>query len=272
LVRKFKTVDYEAMLKQTVSIEECLPPNHLARFVVQMIAQLDLSSIYGAYGAKGGIAIAPEILLGMLIYGYATGVFSSRELEKASYESIPFRFIAGNLQPDHDTIANFRSRFLEQIKELFVQILEMAVGSDVLKVEDISIDGTKIHADASKSKAVSHKRLEEIQLQLRAEVEELMKYGQKADEIKVGEKVDVVGEIARREERLSNLEKAKQELHNRAQEQYELDRAKYTEKMSERAAYTEKTGKKPSGRVPSPPFLPSRITLNTISLILNHES
>jgi transposase len=94
LVRKFKTVDYEAMLRQTVSIEECLPANHLARFVVQMISKLDLSSIYGAHGTKGGTPIAPEILLGMLIYGYATGVFSSRGLEKASYESIPFRFIA----------------------------------------------------------------------------------------------------------------------------------------------------------------------------------
>ena len=131
------------MLKQTVSIEECLPPDHLARFVVQMISKLDLSNIYGAYGSKGGTPIAPEILLGMLIYGYATGIFSSRGLEKASYESIPFRFIAGNLHPDHDTIANFRSRFLEQIKELFIQILEMAVKSDVLKIEDISVDGTK---------------------------------------------------------------------------------------------------------------------------------
>jgi transposase len=152
------------MLRQTVSIEECLPPNHLARFVVQMISQLDLSSIYDEYGAKGGTPIAPEILLGMLVYGYATGIFRSRGLEKASYESIPFRFIAGNLHPDHDTIANFRSRFLEQIKELFVQILEMAIKSDVLKVEDISIDGTKIHADASKSNGVSpvlFKRLDE---------------------------------------------------------------------------------------------------------------
>jgi transposase len=97
-VRKFKTVDYEAMLKQTVSIEECLPPKHLARFIVQIISQLDLKSIYGEYGAKGGTAIAPEILLGMLVYGYATGVFSSRGLEKASYESIPFRFRLGRGQ------------------------------------------------------------------------------------------------------------------------------------------------------------------------------
>lgn len=201
------------MLKQTVSIEECLPPQHLARFIVEIICQLNLKSIYREYGAKSGTAIAPEILLGMLIYGYATGVFSSRGLEKASYESIPFRFIA-----------------------------------------------------------VSHKRLEEIQAKLRVEVEELIKIGEAADGIKVSEGVDIVTEIARREERLTQLDRANQELYNRAQEQYEIDLSKYTEKMLERAAYLERTGKKPSGKVPSPPFLPSVIKLNTISLTLNHES
>jgi transposase len=89
MARKFKTVDYEALLKQTVRIEDCLPPTHLARFVVKTIAQLELSSIYNEYGAKGGLAIAPEILLGLLFYGYATGVFSSREIERATVESIP---------------------------------------------------------------------------------------------------------------------------------------------------------------------------------------
>jgi len=120
MARKFKTVDYEMMLKQTVSIENCLPPSHFARFLVKVIAELDLSCIYSEYGARGGCAIAPEIILGLLIYGYATGTFSSRKIEKATHESIPFRYIAGNLHPDHDTIANFRSRFLGQVKELFI--------------------------------------------------------------------------------------------------------------------------------------------------------
>ena len=90
--RKFKTVDYEATLEQKVSIRECLPPEHLARFIAQVLTQLDLSEIYGAYGRRGGTAIAPEVLLGLLFYGYATGVFSSRKIEQATYESIPFRF------------------------------------------------------------------------------------------------------------------------------------------------------------------------------------
>ena len=111
--RKFKTVDYEKSLQQTVTIEESLAPNHLARFIVAVVARLDLAAIYARYAARGGEPIAPEILLGLLFYGYATGVFSSRELERATYESIPFRFIAGGLHPDHDTIANFRQTFLD---------------------------------------------------------------------------------------------------------------------------------------------------------------
>jgi transposase len=114
--RKFKTADHEAALKEKVSIEECLSPNHLARFIVMVIEQLNLSAIYACYSEWGGEAYAPEILLGLLLYGYATGVFSSRKIEQATYESIPFRFIAGGMHPDHDTIATFRKRFLEETK------------------------------------------------------------------------------------------------------------------------------------------------------------
>src|SRR4030095_10005180 len=124
--RKFKTANYEETLEQKVSLREVLPPTHLARFVVDLISQLDLSLIYGRYAGQGGEPLAPEILLGLLFYGYATGVFSSRKIEKATFESIPFRFIAGGLHPDHDTIANFRKTFLAELKELFVQILLLA--------------------------------------------------------------------------------------------------------------------------------------------------
>ena len=272
MARKFKTVDYEAMLKQTVSIEECLPSNHLARFVVKVISQLDLSGIYREYGAKGGIAIAPEILLGLLFYGYATGVFSSREIERATYESIPFRFLAGNLHPDHDTIAHFRSRFLEAIQELFVQVLVLAVEAGVLQVADISLDGTKMHADASKSKAVSHKRLEEIQVQLRLEVEELLRMSQHADGIKVSVEVDITSEIARRHHQLDDLAQAERVLASRAQERYEREQSEYAEKIAERDAYTQQTGRKPKGRVPAPPLSLLATKSNIISPTQNRGS
>ena len=131
----------------------------------------------------GGEAIAPETLLGLLFYGYATGVFSTRKIEKASYESIPFHHIAGGLHPDHDTITHFRKTFLEEIQELFVQILLVAQAAGVLKLGNISLDdGSKIHADASMSKAVSYKRLMEIEAQLRKEFGELFEFGDQVDQ------------------------------------------------------------------------------------------
>lgn len=270
--RRFKTVDYAAMLKQTVSIEECIPPTHLARFIVETIGKLDLSGIYQSYGPRGGIAIAPEILLGLLLYGYATGVFSSREIERATHESIPFRYIAGNLHPDHDTIAHFRVRFLVQIQELLIQVLEMAVKSEILVLEDISVDGSKIQADASKSHAVSYKRLGEIQGLLRAEVVELLKLGETAEGPPVLDGVDLPAEVARRQNKIDELSVAKAVLENRAQTQYELDQSAYELRMTERAAQTARTGRNIPGRVPQAPFFPSQTLPSTTSPIRNPES
>ena len=102
--RTFRSVDHETALDLTVRLGDCLAPTHLARFVVDTLAQLDLSALYARYGKRGGVSYAPELLLGLLFYGYATGVFSSRKLERATYESIPFRFLAGNLHPDHEPV------------------------------------------------------------------------------------------------------------------------------------------------------------------------
>src|SRR3990172_7903633 len=121
--RTFKTVDYQAALDVTVRLGDCLPPDHLARFVVDTVAQLDLAALYARYAPRRGEPYAPELLLGLLCYGYATGVFSTRKIERATYESAPFRFVAGNLHPDHDTLASFRKTFLPNLKALFVEIL-----------------------------------------------------------------------------------------------------------------------------------------------------
>src|SRR5215210_312086 len=180
--RVFKTADYDATLDQTVRLGDCLPADHLARFIADVIAQLDLTPIYARYGARGGAPYAPELLFGLLVYGYATGVFSSRKLEHATYESAPFRFLAGNLHPDHDTIATFRKTFLAELQDLFVQVLLLAQAMGVLQLGNISLDGTKVHADASKSKAVSYKRLGELEAQLRAEVAALFALGAQADQ------------------------------------------------------------------------------------------
>jgi transposase len=121
--RQFQTVDDEATLNLTGSLREALPPNHLARFVTDVIAPLDLSSLYARDGTRGGEPFAPELRLGLLCDGYATGVFSARMIEQATYESLPCRFLAGDWHPDPDTIAHVRTMFRPEVKDLWVQIL-----------------------------------------------------------------------------------------------------------------------------------------------------
>jgi transposase len=251
--RTFKTVDYQATLEVSVRLGDCVPPDHLARFVVDTITQLDLSALYARYGSRGGEPYAPEPLLGLLFYGYATGVFSSRKIERATYESAPFRFIAGNLHPDHDTLAHFRTSFLSELKGLFVEILLIARLAGVLQLGRISFDGTKIHADASKSNAVSYQRLLEIEQKLQAEVEEWFALGERAEHADLPDGLVISDEIALRTARLARLAEAKAVLEARAKERHALEQAEYDAKMREREAKAAKSGRKPGGRPPQPP-------------------
>lgn len=251
--RTFKKVDYDRALDLTVRLGDCLPPDHLARFVVDSVAQLDLSALYAQYGARGGEPYAPEVLLGLLLYGYATGVFSSRKIERATYESVPFRFISGNLHPDHDTLAAFRRTFLSELKNLFVQVLLLAQEAGVLKLGTISLDGTKIHADASKHQAVSYQRLLELETQLRAEVEELFALSEQSEQPEIPNRLVVREEIARREDRLTRLAEAKVVLQARAQERTATEQADYDAKMAQRKERERVTGRRPGGRPPAPP-------------------
>jgi transposase len=251
--RTFKTVDYPATLEVTVRLGDLLPPEHLARFVVDAIAQLDLAALYARYGARGGQPYAPEMLLGLLFYGYATGVFSSRKIERATYDSVAFRFLAGNLQPDHDTVAVFRKSFLPELKDLFVQILLLARLAGVLQLGKISLDGTKLHADAAKSQAVSYKRLLELERSLQAEVEELFALAERAEGADLPEGLVVRNEIARREGRLARLAEAKAVLEERAGERAAQDQAVYEAKVREREAQAQHNGRQPRGPAPQPP-------------------
>jgi transposase len=246
-------VDYEKALDQTVTIRDVLPPDHLARFIARVVLMLDMSAIYAEYAPVGGEAYAPELLLGLLFYGYATGVFSSRKIEKATYESIPFRFLAGGYHPDHDTIANFRKTFLPEITNLFAQVLVIAHELGVLKLGTISVDGSKVHADASKSHAVSYGRLLQMERRLSAEVEELIALGERDDQEGLPEGMDLEFEIELREERLLNLAQAKAVLEARAEERHEVEKAEYEAKLREREEKAKRTGRKPGGRPPQPP-------------------
>ena len=252
MTRKFKTPDYEATLNTPILLKEALSEDHLARFVVDIISQLDLSKIYAGYAERGGEAIAPESLLGLLFYGYASGIFSSRKLEKATYENLGVRYVAGGLHPDHDTttfdnISGRVGRFI---------CADIDVGTVGREVEAGQlVDGSKIHADASKSHAVSYGRLTQLEAELRAEVGKLIELGESADQgdIRLPEDLVVQDEIRLRKERLENLAQAKAVLEARAKERYAVEKAEYDEKVREREAKARKHRKRPRGREPKPP-------------------
>ena len=251
--RLFKTADRQATLDTTVRLGDCLPQEHLARFIADIVDDLDLSALYAHYGNRGAMPYSPEILLSLLIYAYANGTFSSRKIEQAAKDTAAYRFLAGNLTPDHDTIANFRKTFLPQLEALFVQVLLLAVEMGVLKIGNISIDGTKIHADASKSKAVSYKRLQQLEVRLRQEVAQLFALAEASDKSALPEGMDLPQEIARREDRLVRMAEAKVALQARAAERDAAEMAEYEAKTRERQNQHKRTGKKPRGKPPSPP-------------------
>ena len=184
------------------SIEEWLPEGHLARFVVEIVDQLDLTSLKESYSGRGSYPYNPVMLTALLFYGYATGIFSSRKLERNTYDSVAFRYIAANSHPDHDTIASFRRRFLPELTEIFVRILEIASQMKVLKLGKVSVDGTKVKANASRHKAFSYNHACKLEEQLKAEVAELLKKAEAADQADIPDGMSIPEELARREERL----------------------------------------------------------------------
>src|SRR6266576_2254441 len=235
------------------SVDEWLPPRHLARFVVEVVDGLDLTGMSKAYRGSGSASYHPATLLSVLIYGYATGVFSSRKLERATYDSVAFRFIAANDHPDHDTIATFRRRFLKEIEGQFVQVLELAREMGMLKMGTVALDGTKVHANASRHSALSYEHAGKIAAQLKAEVTELLAKAEAADQADVPDGMSIPEELARREKRLAKLAEARAKLEARAKERYEREKAEHEAKLAALEAKTKATGKKPGGKPPQPP-------------------
>ena len=235
------------------SVDEWLPQRHLARFVVEVVEGLDLRAMSKAYRGSGSASYHPAPLLSMLIYGYATGVFSSRKLERATYDSVAFRFIAANDHPDHDTIATFRRRFLKEIEGQFVEVLKLAREMGVLKMGTVALDGTKIHANASRHSALSYEHAGKIEAQLKAEVAELLAKAEAADQADVPDGMSIPEELARREARLEQLAVARAKIEARAKERLAREEAEYAAKLAAREAKAEATGGKPRGKPPEPP-------------------
>ena len=250
---KFIDYDQATLFLLPPSLQDWLPEDHLARFVVEIVDQLDLSSLKAAYAGRGSQPYNPEMLLALLFYGYATGVFSSRKLERSTYDSVAFRFIAANTHPDHDTIAVFRKRFLRELKPLFVQILLIAGQAGVLKMGTVSLDGTKVKANASKHKALSYAHANKLEEQLKAEVAELLRQAEAADQADLPDGMSIPEELSRRTERLKAIADAKAEIERRATERFAQEKEAYDKTMAERTDKEQATGKKPRGRKPQPP-------------------
>ena len=249
----FRPVDRQTGFLLPPSVDDWLPEKHLARYVVEVIEHLDTRAMEHAYRGAGSASYHPKMLLGVLVYGYATGVYSSRKIERATYDSVAFRFIAANDHPDHDTVATFRRRFLPEIERLFVDVLVVAREMGMLHLGTVVLDGTKIHANASRHSALWYAHAGKIEAQLQAEVADLLARAEAADQAALPDGMSIPDELARREERLRRIAQARATIEARAQARHARELADHAAHMAARDATIAATGKKPGGQPPQPP-------------------
>ncbi len=207
------------------SLRQWLDEDHLAYFVSDVVDQLDLSAIHAVYEKerRGQPPYDPRLMTKLLVYGYCTGVFSSRRIQKRMQEDIPFKVLAAGNEPDFRTISDFRKIHIETLQKLFEQVLALALEVGAVKVGRVSLDGTKLKANASKHKAMSYGRMIEKQQQLKDEVKRLLEQAEAADEAEDREYGDKRGdelpeELRRRETRLARIKEAKKVLEQRARD------------------------------------------------------
>ncbi|HUV70099.1 MAG TPA: IS1182 family transposase [Terracidiphilus sp.] len=260
--KSFRADELNQSLLFPPSLHDWLPDNHLARFLADVVNALDLDAIYLSYNEKDGrgmSAYAPAMMVRVLLYGYATGIYSSRKIQAKSYDDVAFRFLSADEHPDHSTLAEFRKRHLHALAGLFTQALQLCVKAGLVKLGHVAIDGTKIKANASKHKAMSYGRMSETELRLKQEVEALLKQAEQTDaaeDAKYGKDKrgdELPDELSRRESRLKKIQQAKAELEQEAAEKAEQERAEAEAKLAARKEKEEKTGKKPRGREPQIP-------------------
>ena len=256
--KSFRRDELNQTLMMPPSLHDWLPEGHLARFLVDVVSALDLRAIYGSYAEKDGrgqSAYAPEMMVRLLLYGYAKGVYSSRKIETRTYEDVAFRFLSADTHPDHATIAEFRKRHLPALGELFTQALLLCGKAGLVKLGHVAIDGSKIKANASKHKAMSYARMGETEARLKAEIEKLLQQAEQTDAAEdaqygKGQRGDELPqELARRESRLKKIQQAKaaleQEVRERAEQQAAAEEEK--KKAAQGEAEMQRKRKKPRG-------------------------
>jgi len=234
-----------------------LPEDHLVYFIRDVVGQLELSEIFDSYdGSKGGFpAYHPEMMVTLLIYAYCVGVPSSRKIEKATYESIPFRVLAADQHPDHDTICAFRRRHLKALAALFVQVLRLCQKAGLVKLGHVALDGTKVRANASKHKAMSYARMEKSVAELEAEVQRLLAEAEAMDaseDSRYGKGRggdEVPQELRFKQSRLAKIKEAKEALEREVSKHAPEQQAAYEKK---RRDYDSRAGSR-RGRPPKAP-------------------
>jgi transposase len=254
------TVDQPLLLPP--DMRDWLPENHLARFILDVIEEIDIEEILAVYRQKDGRGrpgYHPKMMVCLLVYAYCMGKPSSRKIEQATYDDVGYRVIAGDQHPDHDTIASFRQEHLKALAALFVQILMLCQQAGLVKLGHVSLDGTKVKANASKHKAMSYERMCKTEAKLEEEVAALLQEAERVDAEETakygkGKRADEIpGDLARRKSRLEKIREAKAALEEAASEKAKLKADEARAKLAERERKERETGKKAGGRPPQAP-------------------
>lgn len=251
---RFVNIDHDTPLLLPPDLRQWVPADHLVHFVMDAVGELDLRGARVNERGTGDAQYPPRLLLGLLIYSYATGIFASRQIERATHDSVAVRLLCADTHPDHDTICTFRRSHRELLARSFAQVLELSAQCGVLKVGGITvaIDGTKVLASASKHAAVSHARAGELMQELDLEIEQLLRKAEDADSTPLEDGLSIPAEVQRRQERKAQLAQARAEIEARAQARAALEAVEYERKLAAREA-ARAAGKKPRGKEPEPP-------------------
>lgn len=251
---RFVNIDHDTPLLLPPDLRQWVPADHLVHFIMDAVGELDLRGAQVNERGTGDAQYPPHLMLGLLIYSYATGIFASRQIERATYEHLAVRLLCADTHPDHDTICTFRRVHRELLARSFAQVLELSAQCGVLKVGAITValDGTKVLASASKHAAVSYARAGERMQELDLEIEELLRKAEDADSAPLEDGLSIPEEVQRRQARKAQLAKARAAIEVRAQARAALEAAQYERKLAARDA-ARAAGKKPRGKEPQPP-------------------
>lgn len=250
-------IDRDTPLLLPPDLRDWVPQDHLSHYIIDVVDGLPLTALHLNERGTGKEQFPPRMMLALLIYCYASGTFSSRAIERATYTDVAVRYLSGDTHPDHDTICAFRRQNQELLSEAFVQVLETAREMKLLKVGQIclAVDGTKVLANASKHSAVSYQRAGEQIALLQQEVAELMAKAEQADSTPLADGLSIPDEIKRREDRMAKLREARAVLERRARERAAAQQPEYEAKMAAREAKKQngqRVGKKPKPPVEQP--------------------